>query len=380
MSEFDQNQNNSQNDESTTPKSQEPHQAQNSSSQSSQSSRQNAESMDLVRKRRERMLNHKPSTSPKLPLGKKIAGISIAFAFVVVGYWVLKDDDYLLDGGGLPVITAESSVEGEEEFKEAPTKEDIITSPHSDKTFYSELDQSQQSNTPTNLRKLPEDPSPQVSQQAMMVEADSSDAKIDMADALKSQETSVEQPGTSSDEVTVAVVDEAKTEPVKQPSKQPEKPHKTLEMAIRETSQNLQTESNILAQDDTIEKHQVRTPNDHLKIVDKDSDTPKAPSVAALKSTQNSDASMSSKTTGAYWVQVAALTNENSAVTEAKRIEGKANGHLDQTKRRTVRVDLGKPKGIKYRVQYGPYAKQGAVDACKTLKSQDGIGCFVVRG
>ncbi len=377
------------------------------------------ESMDLVRKRRERMKNHKPTTAPRIPLAKKIAGISIVFAFVVVGYWTFKKDDYLLGDGELPVITAESSISDGADFKVPPTEEDIIASPHSDKQFYSELDQSKPNQTNAvkagGLRALPEDPSQQVSQEKMMAQAEQDLSKeanagesMTVASTQKGDDNPVQ--AEAAKDVVVAVVDEPKAQEARKVSK----PRKTLEMAIQETQNKVKQESQVLSYQKNVTKHKVRTANDHLDIVRDDSLTTAAktsntgagkPKTIQVKSADNakktvrvhynkvpegmkatakapvrSAAPKSSPKAGSYYIQVASLANEGAAASEAKRIENKAAGDLSAANRRTVRVDLGQPKGIKYRVQYGPYAKQNAVDACKSLKGKSGIGCFVIRG
>ena len=382
------------------------------------------DSMDLVRKRRDRMKNHRPSTSPKLSPQKKLFGFILLCAFAIGGYWTFKSDDFTLEDNDLPVLMAEDSSSEDSpsdylsDFKTAPNEEDIIASPNSDKQFYAELDQSERKSLErkkTGLRALPERPTEQISQEAMQNEA------IELAEK-ESEE--VQQ------DAIVAEAQNPQENPNKvEPSKTVSRPKKTLEMAMMETKRKMLAESKLLASNDDLSKKELKNPTDQLKIIENADDTsgsstttgtpqktktqnakitlettskssksgskllakaettkPK-PAVIQTKSSAKTQAvptKSQNKTVtihkGAYWVQVASMSTQDTAVKESKRIESRSKNLLSAKNRRTLRVDLGKPKGIKHRVQYGPFSKPSAVDTCKTLKGEYGISCFVTRG
>lgn len=398
---------------------------------------------DLVRKRRDRMTHHKQKANTfQTPIPKKIAIIACAFTFVVVGYWFFKSDSDHVDENELPVLTAshDTSEETLDGFKEAPSQEDIIAAPHSDKEFYGELDQSQkQSEKDTKtLRSLPERPSQQVSQESLFAdnEATSSDTTIEKDSSEKDvvqftdedfteSSTDEAQNNESQHQVKVDVIDEPtviKKDNTDQSHRGP-RSRKTLQMALADTSKQLAEDSSALSDQKDIRKQKVENPNESLHIIHDESqakkdkeqalrrrkqviavsrpeNTPqmnqrvqnvastnsgqtkaKAPQSTASSSPSNSTKSArnAQSQTGTYWIQVASLATEDAAVKQAKRLESKTPGNLTNTVRRTIRVDLGKPHGIKYRVQYGPYTKTSAIHRCKKLKSQDRIDCFVTK-
>ena len=148
-------------------------------------------------------------------------------------------------------------------------------------------------------------------------------------------------------------------------------------MAIQETQVEMKKNAQSLAQDASLSKHDVK------KVISK-----KAPSKAKLTiASKKSVPTVAKKKTASavvsgsgYWVQVASLPTQASAHKEAKRLQGKSAKELKVQKYRTVRVDLGKPKGVRYRVHFGPLSKSQAVQKCKNLKGNEKISCLVVKG
>jgi len=80
---------------------------------------------------------------------------------------------------------------------------------------------------------------------------------------------------------------------------------------------------------------------------------------------------------GAYFVQLASITDRSRASSEWAKMQGKYNA-LTQTTFRVQEASLN--KGTFYRIQAGPMSKAGAEKLCASLKaSQKPGGCFVVN-
>ncbi len=313
------------------------------------------DALNLVRKRRPMGAPLKKSSEKfQLTMPIKIGAVALIFAGIVLSVWTMKSAHTPVNDEDLPVIASELEMD---DFKVAPSEKDDGQVPHSDKEFYSELEPAKPIAQKEAFRKAPERPSKQVSPETLFAKG---------AAAVKE-----EVPTKATKEVSdgdVKVVDNA-NDSAKQAYKAPaptvsaSKPRKTLEMAIQDTQSEMRRNANRLARNDNLSK------NDVKKVVS-------APVSVPTK------ASTSVKAAGGqgYWVQVASLPTQASAQKEAKRLQAKSKKELKSQDYRTVRVDLGKPKGIRYRVHFGPFSRSQAVQKCQNLKGNEKISCLVVKG
>lgn len=114
--------------------------------------------------------------------------------------------------------------------------------------------------------------------------------------------------------------------------------------------------------------------------------TPKAPTSAPSTQTASAQpAPAPSKTeqapsfTNAYRVQLLAARSQSGAEAEWRRIRSENKDLLGNLALNLTRVDLGKDKGIYYRVRVGPLADEAAAKTlCARLKQRK-QGCLVVR-
>ncbi len=277
-------------------------------------------------------------------LRKKIAIISVIFTGVVMGIWTIKTLNAPLNDMNIPLLTTLDM--NPHLFKEAPGQEDIIISPHSDKEFYAELDRDQKKTPPGQLRIKEERPSKQVSQEALLTEKFTEKTpiieEISKPEKISKIETISSQENISIVETPTALTEIMSYTPQKN-SQKAKKFRKTLEMTIQETKKKMRHKT-------TLNKKVF------LKKI-----------------------SLKKKSKGSYWIQVASLSTENAALIESKRLQRKSKKELKSESFRTVRVDLGKPKGVKYRVHFGPYERSTAIQKCKNLKGQERINCLVVK-
>ena len=310
------------------------------------------DALNMVRKRRSGGGSSGGSSGKfHLTMPLKIGAVALIFAGVVLSVWMMKSTQTPLNDDDLPVLSADIDMD---DFKVAPSEEDEVRVPHSDKEFYSELD-SAGSKTKDAFRKAPERPSEQVSQEALFAKGSSA------ATEEASTETTKEASG-----VPVKVIENANNAAKKAykapaPTVSTSKPQKTLEMAIQETQKEMKKEAHHLSQDKMLSKK-----------------------VSSAKQTGSRKASVTPGakvgTSKGYWVQVASLPTQKAAQTEALRLQAKSAKELKTQKYRTVRVDLGKPTGIRYRVHFGPFPKKQAVQKCQNLKGNEKISCLVVKG
>ena len=335
-----------------------------------------------------------------LSMPVKITVIALIFAGVVLSIWTMKSPRSFMDDDDLPTIANDF---GADAFKAAPREEDAIQVPHSDKEFYSELEPEKPIQNKEALREIPEAPSEQMSQEALFVEAN----KISEAEAVSEEkaenkelqaskvsstaEESSAQPIVEAKKVDVAVVEAANDAPATYKAPAPtvdiNKPRKTLDMAIGETQQAIRRTTQSLMHDRSLSKSKLAQAT---TAVEKDISAPQtAPKAVAVSKTVSVKASAaasqaigvttaSATATGAYWVQIASLPTQAAAQKEWTRLQRKAPQALKGQNYKTVRVDLGKPMGIRYRVHVGPFSKTQAVQKCQGLKGSN-LGCVVVK-
>ncbi|HBN23194.1 MAG TPA: hypothetical protein DD412_08160 [Holosporales bacterium] len=314
-----------------------------------------------------------------LSMPVKISAIALVFAGVVLSVWTMKSSRTFMDDDDLPTIANDF---GADAFKVEPGEEDVIQAPHSDKEFYSELEPAKSSHGKEAFRATPEVPSEQVSQEALFVEAsklpetgvaseentektvaNTSDTSTNMG---ASSPASAQEAKATDITVVEAVNDVSETYKAPAPTVS-NTPRKTLEMAIGETQQPVQktgATKNVAAQQ-MPPKTVVKT------TISASSKAKSAPSKATTATTVSGAKRV-------YWVQIASLPTQAAAQKEWVRLQGKAPKILKGQNYKTVRVDLGKPRGIRYRVHVGPFSKAQAVQKCQGLKGSK-LGCLVVK-
>ena len=81
---------------------------------------------------------------------------------------------------------------------------------------------------------------------------------------------------------------------------------------------------------------------------------------------------------GSFFVQLGSVTDESKATGESARLSKSYSGILQGASVRVQRADLGE-KGIRFRIQAGPMAKDSAVNLCNEIKVQKPGGCIVVQ-
>lgn len=306
--------------------------------------RSEGDALNLVRKRH-RSISMGGIGKFQLTMPVKIGAIALIFAGIVLGVWTMQSAKTPVSDEDLPVIAADFEAE---DFKVAPTGEDDTRTPHSDKEFYGELDSKQVASKKEGFRSEPETPVAQVSQEALSVESAVNDAEV----------PKVEDKGTAAVPVDVVESATATKETYKAPAPTVStKPKKTLEMAISETQGTIRKTAETLVQEQKPAKPVQKNSAKPVKLV---SVTP-----------------IASKT---YWVQVGSLPTKTAAQKEWVRLQKKAPAVLKGQGYRAVRVDLGKPKGVRYRVHVGPFSRSQAVQKCQALKGSNKVSCLVVKG
>ncbi len=311
-----------------------------------------------------------------LSMPVKISAVALIFAGVVLSVWTMKSSRSFMDDD-LPTIVNDF---GADPFKVAPGEEDAVQVPHSDKEFYSELEPAQSTYGKEEFRAIPEAPSEQVSQEALFVEAgkvpeteityeESAEKKRDKVSDISSDARPVAvsaQEAKGADITVVEAVNDV-SETYKAPaSTVGNKSRKTLEMTLGETQQP------VGKADVTKADVQQKAPQVVVKTTMPTSSKAKSDPSKAMLSTTVSGAEK------VYWVQIASLPTQAAAQKEWTRLQGKAPQTLKGQSYKTVRVDLGKPKGIRYRVHVGPFSKAQAVQKCRTLKGSN-LDCLVIK-
>lgn len=301
-----------------------------------------------------------------LSMPVKISAIALIFAGVVLSVWTMKSSRSFIDDDDLPMIANDF---GADSFKVAPGEDDSIQAPHSDKEFYSELEPTPSTAPNEEFRATPEMPSNQISQAALAKEEGESDV---------SQPSKIETKGASSQETdrpTVNVVETANKTPETYKAPAPtvsSQPRKTLQMAINETQQDIHKTAKNLAHDRDLSKTQ-GSALATLPVTPKE-----APKAAVTTSPLKIVETPTPNAQKIYWVQIASLPTQAAAQKEWSRLQGKASAILKGQNHRSVRVDLGKPKGIRYRVHVGPFTKAQAIQKCQNLKNSQ-MGCLVIK-
>ncbi|NCP62853.1 MAG: SPOR domain-containing protein [Alphaproteobacteria bacterium] len=315
-----------------------------------------------------------------LSMPVKISAVALIFAGVVLSVWTMKSSRSFMEDDDLPTIANDF---GTDSFKVAPGEEDAIQVPHSDKEFYSELEPAQPTYGKEAFRATPEAPSEQVSQEALFVEAGKV-PETEMISEESTEKTRDEISDSSSDAGSVSLsAQEAKdahitvveaVNDVSETYKAPaptvsNKPKKTLEIALGETQQPVgkadATKADVQQKaQQVVVKTTMPTPSKVKSVPSK-----------AMLSTTVSGAQGAQRV---YWVQIASLPTQAAAQKEWMRLQGKAPQTLKGQSYKTVRVDLGKPKGIRYRVHVGPFSKAQAVQKCRTLKGSS-LDCLVIK-
>lgn len=329
----------------------------------------------------------------KLSTPVKISALALVFAGVVLSVWTMKSSRSFMEDDDLPTIANDF---GANAFKVEPGEEDAIQAPHSDKEFYSELEPAKPTGNKEAFRATPETPSKQVSQEALFAEGNKiSEAEAVFEEKAVNKELSPSSKGTDTPAkpiVAVAVVEAANDAPATYKAPAPTvsitKPRKTLEMAIGETQQSMRKTAQSLVHDRSLSKAQLGKANSAVKKdvaarheVPKSSANSKSvplKSASTLAAVKAKTVTPSSVATGSYWVQIASLPTQAAAQKEWTRLQRKVPTLLKGQNYKTVRVDLGKPTGIRYRVHVGPFSKTTAVQKCQGLKGSS-LGCLVVK-
>lgn len=234
---------------------------------------------------------------------------------------------------------------------------------------------------------------------------------------------------TSNPNEDIRVVENASDSPTQAyaspaPSAYQGKPRKTLEMAIHETERAVSQQAREFEKQDNVGKKDVGVdltasgvPHRQLRIISQKEKAQKAeaafqnveavessegatndvvkaepekgsievePKAASVQPSPKADTPKSTpspqKGKGNYWLQLASVASEKTAQSEGKRLQAKAGGELQSARLKTVRVDLGKPKGIRHRVHFGPYSREEAIQKCEALKNKSNMTCLVVKG
>lgn len=82
---------------------------------------------------------------------------------------------------------------------------------------------------------------------------------------------------------------------------------------------------------------------------------------------------------GSYYVQLGSLKSETDAKSAWTTYQNKYKGLLPANDYRINKADIS-GKGIFYRLQAGPFAKDSADNICNTIKNKYKGGCFVIKG
>ena len=325
-----------------------------------------------------------------LSMPVKISAIVLIFTGVVLSVWTMKSSRSFVDDDDLPMIANDF---GADSFKAAPGEEDATQAPHSDKEFYSELEPAQPMTMGTaeskeQLRTTPEAPSEQVSQEALFVEANkTSEGGVDKSISETSKGAAKAGPALTAsaketENTTIKVVETANdtAETYKAPAPTAlTQPRKTLKMAINDTQHAIHKTAKSLVHDKSLSKDHLEKKAAPVQVGKaKSTSSQKVVKAAAPSKMESSSPSAHSSAQKIYWVQIATLPTQAAAAKEWRRLQGKAPKLLKGQNYQAVRVDLGKPKGIRYRVHFGPFTKSQAIQKCQTLKSSK-MGCLVVK-
>jgi Sporulation related domain. len=349
------------------------------------------DALNLVRNRR---LAKTPKRSFRLPMPAKISAVALIFIGAVTGVWLMRSSPHVVNEEDLPLLTAE--FEGEE-FKVEPDEADAFHVPHEDKTLYSEFEPKAQRPAPEKLRPEPEVPHSQVSQEELMAQAElasqstvqaplqeQADLAANSAQTPASVPTADNAASLSQDrdptaEKAITVVESMESqvkEEATQAEQAPSNPqHKSVILALL---------ANGSQQPGTPAEHPTpktngTSPAQASTAKVNDGAVPAPLKEAPIREMTHA-LSMAQDNTkiGMYWVQVASLPTETAAEKEWNRIQAKCTKDLNGHDHRLMRVDLGKPKGVRYRVQCGPFARPDAVQKCRNMQ-HNGVNCLVVK-
>ncbi len=79
-----------------------------------------------------------------------------------------------------------------------------------------------------------------------------------------------------------------------------------------------------------------------------------------------------------FYVQLSSITDQARSDAEWAKLQTRYPSMLDNAPHRVQRAELG-DRGTFYRIQAGPFEKDGAVSICEQIKSVNPNGCLVVK-
>lgn len=79
-----------------------------------------------------------------------------------------------------------------------------------------------------------------------------------------------------------------------------------------------------------------------------------------------------------FYVQLSSITDQARSGAEWSKLQEKYPTMLESAPHRVQKADLG-DRGMYYRIQAGPFEKDGAVSVCEQIKSVNPNGCLVVK-
>lgn len=256
-----------------------------------------------------------------------IGGVAAAVACLVTGY-VLYFNSKPVNLDDLPVIRAETTP-----FKEKPKSNEQVK--HQDKTVYDNISGDQ--------RKVEEKV---VSQPEEVVTV----PEVDVEETLTDEEKNS----------IIQAFDELA----------PEKEYK-INYVSKENKKPI-TSGNL-----TIVEEEARPPLNIVKEEKKGSVTPTRKKTR-LKDVINAATETPAFENSSIMVQIASVSTKASAEAEYNRIVRK-NQFLKARGKRIFKVDLGKSKGVKYRVQVGPFSSKSEAKKVVSALKDNGFSAYISK-
>ena len=296
-----------------------------------------------------------------------------AFAGVIITSYPSSDE-----AGDVPIVQAEVTA-----FKEMPTDPGGMDVPFQDSTVYSSLRNPEAPET-TSIEDLLAEEEPVDRLEAFAAEAEriiqESEARRSATDtaSLVEEATGVESiPEASGGDTLDAVI--AKAEAVRKIEQEVEKIAPTDAMNTNEVPEKPDTLHKPGSSPDTIEF--VRN------VLEKKDAKPAEPVVAAVEPTPTPAKKVATIQPaaggfdirpGSHYVQLGSIKDASAAGSEWGKLTKKYPSELSGAKYRVERADLG-DRGIFYRIQAGPMAKESASEICGSIKEQSPGACLVIQ-
>ena len=365
------------------------------------------DALNLVRNRR---LTKNAKRHFHLSMPAKISAVALIFIGAVTGVWLMRSSPHVVNEDDLPLLTTE--FEGEE-FKVAPDEADAFHVPHEDKTLYSEFEPKDQRAIPEKLRTEAEVPHPQVSQEDLMAQAElapqpssAPQTQMSVEDQPASEATVAQNHSSATPEAkdfvsksdpttaeeTITVVESVETHVKEELDQSKQNPNSSYNKSVilallsKDGKQSDPSSVNSNGQPHLTPAPQALEQNPASALASQATGTTQEGVQKGAKGFEgafegaNSSGMPQAATLGkaGYWIQLASLPTETAAEKEWNRIQAKCTQDLNQQDHRIMRVDLGKPKGVRYRLQCGPLPRSEAVQKCRSIKS-NGVDCLVVK-